>query len=118
MKFEQRKYLISELLNEVVYFYDEGQGIYMPLYDSDKLPAEQIVLTLEEYINRYAYELKQQKKQNKSPITQGHRKKLFTLAQAQEMKAMKDNGINVTDIAKHFKCSRKTVYNYLRKLGS
>lgn len=51
----------------------------------------------------------------KSEFIQGYRKKIFTTQQIEEIKQMYKNGISKNQIAKKFKCSEKTIRNYLKE---
>lgn len=51
----------------------------------------------------------------KSEFIQGHRKKIFTNQQLEEIKQMYKDGISKNQIAKKFKCSEKTIRNYLKE---
>ncbi len=52
----------------------------------------------------------------KRPIKQGHRKKIFNDGQIKDIKYRYWHGESITSIAKLYRCSRKTIYNYLELL--
>lgn len=163
-------YEVWQLLNEVIYFYDEDnsnehKSIYKPLYEAPNGPGSDTgkKATLGYYINEYirqmgyvlpqpqepqecqGYESYQEyqvykgyqeqlildhvptnnlapepidQEENinviKGPIPQGHRKKIFNDNQIKDIKNRREHGESITNIAKFYKCSRKTIYNYLK----
>jgi DNA-binding NarL/FixJ family response regulator len=51
----------------------------------------------------------------KSEFKQGHRKKMFNEEQVEEIKQLYADGISKSQIAKMYKCSEKTIRNYLKQ---
>lgn len=113
---------IEEELDWHIYFKEDGEEKPIPFY---WIGVDGEINNNRPLTFRTAYqELKRifepditdkKEKTTKSEFKQGHRKRMFSDGDVEEIKKLHSKGISKNKIAKMYGCSEKTIRNYLKK---